>query len=231
MLHVSMFEGLPAHLLARFKRLPPPSKPNTDSFPRIVTIMKPVCDDLRFNALHRKITETDLEVRLRDMLSQSALAKSGREDPNIITILQRHQSHLTFAQVYHCCLVVFGEKDPHTRWVHERRGTFFYLYANAIFLRSKLTPDDIRTAVSHLQQSADANFYLAMLAVVDLYENGLGSTIAEDLVEALRWRLKIAKLDPSEIPPDPPSCSVALGAVGPLREARKRLQSMKVSVD
>ncbi len=231
LLHAAMFDGVPQHLVARCASLAPPHKSITRDFAPAYAILKRVCLDLESNAWQRKPTVTSLELRLRHASSQSELAKSGQIDCNITAILQKHQELLTADEIYQCCVLVFGESHPHTRYMLANRGMFHFTYASKILDCSKLTPDNIRAALSQLLKSADLNEPHGILTLAELYEHGLGDTIAKDPVEALRWRVRYAKLDLDTVKPDNSMCPrVKLAAIS-VQDARKRLLSMQQSVD
>ncbi len=229
MLHTSMFHGVPQHLSARFvhfSRIRP--EPPTKEFEYEHGTLQRVCLQLEANAWQHKPTVTSLELCLRHAASQSALVKSGQIDDSITAILHKHHEHLTADEIYQCCLLVFGEAHPLTRYVQASRDLFHFMYAAKILRCSKLTSVDISAAHSQLLKAAELDHPSATLTLAELYEHGFGSTIAKDPVESLRWRVQYAKLAP---PQDNPMFTHAQLAQVLVLQARKRYQSMQQSVD
>ncbi len=232
---MAIFEGVPQHLMARYECLPTENEIldlitcHTKDFIPEFAILKRLCRELDSNAWQRKPTVTSLELLLRQAASQSALVNSGQ---CITAILQKHRYHLTADEIYQCCLLVFGESHPQSRQMHANRGTFHFTYATKILLWSQLTPDDIHAALSQLLKSADLIDPRGILTLAELYEHGLGDTIAKDPMEALRWRMQYAKLDPKTFGMSESAVRlIPLMALYTAQEACKRLLCMQQSVD
>ncbi len=218
-----MFDGLPEPLLARFLRLPMLKAEPDEHFEPDFEILKEALDELRSNVWQRKPTVTSLELRLRELLSQSALAKSDR----IVDTLRKHSPHLPFADIYQCCLLVFGKSHPITVFLHHERGIFHFNDACTLLLDMELTAENVHAAVYHLTQAGEADFPTAFLALAELYEHGLGSIIAIDPVEDVKWSARFSMyIDKGRRYVRKPDDEMAKSVV---QQARERAFSMQLA--
>ncbi len=154
----------------------------------------------------------------------------GRQDEHIIDTLRKHSPHLPFADIYQCCLLVFGKVNPHTEFALDCKAIFHYDYARTLLLDMKLTAENVHAAVYHLTQAGEEDLPTGFLALAELYEHGLGSIIAIDPVEELKWRKRFAKLEAEEGPALRAEASDKM-AKGLMRQARKRAFSLQLALD
>ncbi len=142
------------------------------------------------------ITETDVEIRLREVAMNSAYFRRGQLDPRITLLMMTLPKHLPFDAIYHCFCCVLGEAHPQTKYAYLSQHLLHFVYGVDKLTRRPLP--DIPAAIFFLLRAAESSHEAALL-LADIYENGLGC-IAKDTAESLRWRVRHMKLKDSGLP-------------------------------